>query len=523
MTQSFANAEAASTIRSKLNSHLLSRFIITHPDYGAVAGGGSGDADTNRDAIQAAVNAAVAAGGGRVIIPRGEYYVSQSTHIAINPGGIGLGAYNQLWDNTYTYSTKYIVYTDEAVYKSAQNSNTGHDPDTDDGTWWTPVPAGTPYDTCYVIIEGEGTGSYVRGNFAGFIFDRCCHNGQPQHIVIQNLKITNAYASAGGCIRLLGVDGSEVANCDLQGCVGVQIGGNFDGIVLPDGTGEASPYATAGTSFTSTVRNCTMIGPIADASQAGSCGVIMGMHTECYQNSITVFQHGIRAYGVGSCIHGNRLEKNDAAIFLGQDGTGGTATAKGYHVFGNATEGNRDAFYINDCTHSVFSGNVLTDGSQAISGVDNRSQLRLYSCSHLTFISCAFGDVSLTKAAVWREGNLGGPVTFINCSTDSFVQEAGISNQYVHLLRYENCDGNWPGGRFGVVLTYAQLPDNSTFFPHHGDFFTASGIEKEGGTAITATGDYIEAAEGGGDEQAALVMWNAYTSKYQVVVLTPTS
>jgi hypothetical protein len=490
--------------------------------------------------MQAAVLAAIAAGGGRVKIPRGEYYLGQSTHDFISPGGVSLGIYSQEWNSTFEYSTKYITQrsnrdADEmlaqeggggaetgasgAFFKSAQNSNTDHDPDTDDGTWWTPMPAGAPPgSTVFVIIEGEGYGSFVRGNFDGFLFDRAAHDGPPIHIVIQNLRMLNL-SESGGCIRMMGVDGAEICNNDLQGHICVQAGGNGDGIILPDNTAGTSPAPTSGTSFTTTIRNNTLIG-LNTIPEANSCGIIMGMHTEAVQNSIVRFQHAIRGYGTGSAIHGNRLEVNEVAIYLGMDATGEAFTAQGYSVLSNSFEANRDGIIIGSCSHSTFESLVMTDGTNGPYN-PNRAHLRLQSGGHLTFSSCSFNGGDLSEGAVWAEQNMGNPVVFLNCSTSGWSWEA-LSAQYYHLYKFINCTGGFPGGPLGIDLTFAQLPDNSTFFPKMGEMFVAYNIEKEGG-GTAAHGDYIEAAEGGGDEQRALVLWNHWTSKYQVVMLMPAS
>lgn len=137
--------------------------IINVKDFGAL-GNNSHDDTSN---IQAAVNVAIAAGGGTVFFPVGIYKITA-------PG----------------------------------------------------INVGDASSFSITLLGAGGFASQLLGNFNGFIIDRNqTISGTPGLRNIYNLDIKNIHAT-GGCIRWIGNDGGDIASCRVQGKFGILIGQN---------------------------------------------------------------------------------------------------------------------------------------------------------------------------------------------------------------------------------------------------------------------------------------------------------
>lgn len=157
---SFNNGASGSAVRAMLNRVLLMQYNVQ--DYGAV--GNSSTDDTA--AIQAAVDAAISAGGGTVYFPA-------------------------LAGNTNCYKTiEPIVFTG--------GSGTG---------------------TRLVFLAGEKgidlNGSRVCGNFSGYVFDAPDTGGSNNFYGLTGLLITNPHAAGGG-VRAGGIVTGEISECKIQ-------------------------------------------------------------------------------------------------------------------------------------------------------------------------------------------------------------------------------------------------------------------------------------------------------------------
>lgn len=63
----------------------------------------------------------------------------------INIDSINITENETEWNNTDTYAADQEVRKNHKLYKSVQSSNTGNDPETDTGTWWTEIGATNAY------------------------------------------------------------------------------------------------------------------------------------------------------------------------------------------------------------------------------------------------------------------------------------------------------------------------------------------------------------------------------------------
>ena len=201
-----------------------------------------------------------------------------------------------------------------------------------------------------IIFRGEGLLSQLTGNFAGYILDRPTQDGTPGIRIVEQLDIKNTHLAGGG-IRILGTDGAEVRNCRVQAHVGVAIGGNV----------PAPGALTSDTCFDTSVNSCQIIG--LGSAEAGSIGVMQGMHTAVYNCSIANFEHGIRAFGPAINIIGCRIRANRMGFCLGVDASGTPWPIMGGRITGISMEDNQTAIYGGSMCATQVSG-IAISGSK---------------------------------------------------------------------------------------------------------------------------------------------------------------
>jgi hypothetical protein len=281
-----------------------------------------------------------------------------------------------------------------------------------------------------IIFRGEGSCSFLTAGFAGYVLDRDGSGGStPGPRIIENLNCKNASTAAGsGCFRILGNDVAEIRDCNVQAHVGIAIGG-----VEPSDT-----------SFDTSVRNCQIIG--LGTEEAGSIGVMMGPETSVYDSAIVNFENGIRAYGAGVKIIGNRIEVNKTGIFLGQDIAGHSFSVSGGLISPISMEANNigiDVFICNACWIGGFTvqGSTNAPAGASVYGIkyengnNNTFENIIMSSDTSSYTSNGFyvnpGSTFMTTfIGVIAASNVGASWSFTPSPTYTFIQSNNGSNAF---------------------------------------------------------------------------------------------
>jgi hypothetical protein len=294
-------------------------------------------------------------------------------------------------------------------------------------------------NTVYYIFRGVGSaglsggaigGSCIVGNYAGFIFERDNLNTSGARVSFEHLGIRNAHAS-GGAIHMLGTKASNISWCAIQAKAwGIKMGGkaspasgtftatssgttlnatailtgsiDLDAIPLPlsgtgipldtriiadlgggGGTGNyqtdvattcsgdtVTTHPNAPTVFSSVVEHCNINGgedynADPELSFTG-VGVQLGSNSfirECHVNN---WQTAIRTYGPQSGVHRCQLESNTYAIRVGVDGDGNSAISTALTISGCSLESNYVGIDLNQALQVSIQSNIIqvtVDGS----------------------------------------------------------------------------------------------------------------------------------------------------------------
>jgi hypothetical protein len=349
----------------------LGSWVKDVKDFGAIgdsnATASTGTDDT--DAIQAAVAAVEAQGGGVIFFPPGTYKVTEAITFE---------------DNTVKY-----------IFRGVGNAR---------------------------LSGGEDGGSCIVGDFGGFLLDRPNLNTSGARVVIEQLGLRNHHSS-GSCIRMLGVGASTISHCAIQAKNwGIKMGGlgspasatftaNSSGTTLTvsgitgtiddatfpcpisgtgvpaetqitafgTGTGGNGTYITnqattcsgdtvqtnpnAPTAFTCVVEHCVINGGGSynadpDLSFTG-VGLQLGTNSfvrECHLNN---WATAIRTYGAQGGITGCQLESNTRAILLGMDGEGNNHLSTGTTVDGCSLESNYIGIDVNLANQTTIQSTVI--------------------------------------------------------------------------------------------------------------------------------------------------------------------
>jgi hypothetical protein len=338
----------------------LGGWLFDVKDFGAV-----GDSDVNAstgtddtDAIQAAVAAVEASGGGIIFFPAGTYKV-----------------------------TAPITFLDNTVYYTFRGvGNAG-------------------------LSGGTIGGSCVVGNYAGFIFERDNLNTSGARVSFEHLGIRNAHAS-GGAIHMIGTKASNISWCAIQARTwGIKMGGKADpedgtftasssgttltasailtgsidtdafplpisgtGVPLdtrimsqssgtPGGAGDyitdvattcssntVTTHPNAPTDFTSGIEHCVINGggtynADPDLSFTG-VGVQLSTNSfirECHLNN---WGTAVRTYGVQNGIYACQMESNTNGVVIGLDAEGNIFSTSGCAIIGLSLESNYRGIWI---------------------------------------------------------------------------------------------------------------------------------------------------------------------------------
>ena len=281
-----------------------------------------------------------------------------------------------------------------------------------------------------IIFRGEGRGSILSANFAGFVLDRPgIINSGPAIRIIEKLQCVNLSTSAGaGCFRMLGNDVGRISDCAVQAHVGIDIGG----------------LEPSGTSFDTSVNNCSING--LGTEESGSVGVVLGPETSLYDSAVVNFENGIRAHGAGIHIIGGRIEVNKTGIFLGADAAGTAFAVTGCIISPNSMEANNigvEASVANDCIIGGFSiqGSTNAPAGASAYGIkwDNGSRVTFQSVEIGTdssgFTSAGFyanpGSTFNGTIISVSSGSSQGPAwSFTASPTYTFIQSNNPTNAF---------------------------------------------------------------------------------------------
>jgi hypothetical protein len=298
-------------------------------DFGAIANGVTDDTA----AIQAAINAAIAAGGGTVYFP------------------------------ALAYPNYYHV-TAPLTFLNATGQN----------------------GTRPIQLTGEkavdNNGSIIGGNFAGYVLDSGPDVGGSYNLsVVRNLTIKNPNAAGGG-IRMLGVVTGEIAECTVQaGNIGINLEGSSYNIHVRNTNVLGTAQVGIGIAATqSVIEACSITGWNVGLTASNVGLVVVGSRFEVNNTGLVL---GMNSAGTtstlqGALISGNSTERNNTAInvvsaggltILGNALTGtvrpdGTATPAYGMIVGNVTGG-----LIAGNTVSVYASVAAID----LSGVSGQS------------------------------------------------------------------------------------------------------------------------------------------------------
>jgi hypothetical protein len=357
----------------------LGSWVKDVKDFGAV-GDSNATASTGTDdtaAIQAAVAAVEAQGGGVIFFPPGTYKVTEAITFE---------------DNTVKY-----------IFRGVGNAR---------------------------LSGGEDGGSCIVGDFEGFLLDRPNLNTSGARVVIEQLGLRNQHSS-GSCIRMLGVGASTISHCSIQAKNwGIKMGGlgspasatftgnssgttltassvtgtidsatfpcpiSGTGVVLdtvilsqssgtPGGAGNyitdiastcsgdtVTTHPNAPTAFTCVVEHCVINGGGSynadpDLSFTG-VGIQLGSNSfvrECHLNN---WGTAIRTYGPQSGVSRSQLESNTNAIRVGMDGEGNNHLSTALTISDCSLESNYRGIWLNLANQITIQSNVIqvtVDGS----------------------------------------------------------------------------------------------------------------------------------------------------------------
>ena len=255
-------------------------------DFGADPTG-SGDSTT---AIQNAVNSLSGANRGIIFFPLGVYKV----------GGSGSGV-------TYNYNGNLSIH----------------------------------------FLGADGSGSFIEGNFAGFLFDRSnVNSGSPNNTpggrIFEKLSFSNSN-TGGGCVRMGSTIGGAVRDCVFSGYVA---------FTTEDSAGNSSQSIL--------IENCKFTSPGTSTPQEN---VIIGGSGAMLNCDFSDGDTAIRAYGSGLFMAGNRGEHVNNHYLMGTDSAGNPQATSGFVIMGGSSEGVTTALDLGGPGGGVCSGFFISAGN----------------------------------------------------------------------------------------------------------------------------------------------------------------
>lgn len=337
-----------------------------------------------------------------------------------------------------------------------------------------------------IIFQGVGGLSTITGNFAGYILDRTIMGGNDTSggRVIESLNIVNTHAAGGG-IRLGSTVGGAIRDCTVNAFIGIRI-----------------TDFTAYSSQSIVIEQCAVTWSNATS---GSNGIIVGGNCVVSCCDIRGFETAIRAYGVGVCIQGCRIEVNGTGILCGLDESGANFSLSGFGIHDSSFESNLIAVDLNQgCGQFLISGLKIQGFTGAApSGGNPQYGIRINGTSAsyglLTGISVG-GQYTVAGVSI---GNAASQVylTLIGVnSSNSGGGSAWAMPTNAQTAKFINCDN--PAAEF----TFANLPSA----PVEGDEYSISDCN-------TATFLATAAAGGSGATARRKVRYNETSAVWQVV------
>lgn len=302
-----------------------------------------------------------------------------------------------------------------------------------------------------ITFRGEA-GSTLSGTFNGYIFDRSL--GTPNNtasVVFEKLNVQNGYASGGGAIRV--GSSKQVAIRDV-------VAAGFISVTTEDSAGNSSKNVF--------LENCKLQ---TSTNGTGTTGLIIGGGGAMYGCDFIGSDFGVKAYGKGLHMAGNRIENCNTAYQLGLDSAGNNVGLSGFSLVSSSTEGNITGIdMVGTCTGGYL-GNVgflghpgsgPTESSPTLYGLRIRA-----GCAQ----SCVFSGL---VAGNWHEiagiaiANASSRANNVFMSCSSNVGGGGanwVAPTNAYTAQFIKCDTQ-------PVWTYAQLPTGGDIL--EGDEFDIS-------------------------------------------------
>lgn len=274
-----------------------------------------------------------------------------------------LGARAGDWFNVFDYGAKGDGVTDDSgAFQAAINAAVSRGPSPVNGssaTVYIPAVATpnfykfanganvtfNPTTAFNLIIRGDGIGSQIQGNVAGYIFDHSIGGVTAGVLSFENLYISNSN-SAGGGIRCWNHEDVTIKGCHVIAPIGYDLN-------------TSAPSATIINSSCST----------GATAPAGSIGMIIGGQASIISCYISSYADGIRVWGPGNAILGCQMEKNSVAINVGTEVDGTNSAAEGLLIAGMSFEANDYAIKVEGgMDYGVIQGISIQGTNQAPSG-----------------------------------------------------------------------------------------------------------------------------------------------------------
>lgn len=295
------------------------------------------------------------------------------------------------------------VADDTAAIQAAVNWTTGPNRGTiyfPLGQYKVSAPITFNYDgPLSIVFRGDGAASQLVANFPGYVLDRSNSNPTSGGRIIERLWIQN-YSSSGGCIRMNGTNGGMIRDCVINGFIGV---------------------ALAAESYSISLHNVQFSGPGPGAGSggntAGSIGLLADQLTNIgiYSCDFALFDHAIRASGIGLSIIGCRFEVNNIGIACGYKANMSTWALTSCLISGGSFESNNIGIYANALGSSHVCGLKIQGGTNAPAGT-SIDGIRLHGCSFTLFTGLSLAG-GFTNSAIGIDNDWA--LTFIGCQTSN--------------------------------------------------------------------------------------------------------
>lgn len=228
------------------------------------------------------------------------------------------------------------------------------------GTYNITAPITFNYDGDLSIRFLGEYGSVVSGTFNGYLFDRslATPNNTIGGRIFEKLFLINGH-NTGGCIRVGSSIGAAIRDCSLS---------SHTNITTEDAVGVSSQNTL--------IQSCSFS---QRGTVSGSHHIIIGGGGSIQGCNIKQSDTGVRAYGSGLQMAGNRSERCNTAVLLGLDSGDNNVGLSGFALTSGSWEGNWTCVdFVGTCSGFVVSGYSIIGHNSANAGVTPGIQASQY-------------------------------------------------------------------------------------------------------------------------------------------------